>query len=561
MDYSQGNPFEGVFDRQAQERQQALQQQREEINNERKLHAQRLLANKQGGELAKVLSVINPNLSVLGTVLDTTAGFAKQAYNALDEMSTKLSKVSASAKLLGVSIEGLEGASEMHKDILEAQTAWRAFIEEVETGIGKLYGIVQQGDSIAGKDNKELLKDSMLTNFGMMFAGVSTAINPLSGLGTIAGIVKQEQIYEELDKRKDKEKEVNDKLQDYADSLGGVINADISLVKQLVNIEDNLTATQNELLGYASSGVNNLAGAGVNNEVDQNRWTSKMLGITEGIFRNMNGSVNFDDIYDDVLSYFISGETEGLNKYGYGLTEESFYGYAHKYANMNLTSTKYRDDKMIETRFNFFDMWTSSTDDLKESMYDLGYEVKNNTNAIQKWQMLETVSGISTDKGRSSYKDYFAVDQNGNDITDKLFGTETERFNADIRENIKKLGDTSNMTLDQILTSAGMKLPTLNRINDEKSFESVVASNINGGASSIGNQPMTLDQLVASNSQRTLDDVVKNIHVNITTSDNLKAEVVEIASKQLWDTVQDSFSGGNVAKGILSLPGKILGMN
>ena len=151
---------------------------------------------------------------------------------------------------------------------------------EVEEGIGRLYGMVQQEDKLAGMTDKELLKESILNNFGTLFSSALTPANPFGAIGSVAGMIKGEQIVEELGKRKDKEKTVNERLQEYADSMGGVINADESLAKQLINIEDNLTATQNELLGYASTGVNTLAGAGVNSAVDQNRWTSLMLGYT-----------------------------------------------------------------------------------------------------------------------------------------------------------------------------------------------------------------------------------------------------------------------------------------
>ena len=562
------NPWEGFFERREQERMQALQQQREQINNERQIQAQRLLANKTGADMAKVLSIINPNLSVLGTVLGTTAEFAKQAYQALDEMSAKLSEVNASAKLLGVNIEGLKGASEMHKDILKAKTAWQSFIDEIEVGIGKLYSIVQSEDRLTGMDKSELLKESVLTNFGTAFSTGLSAINPLFGLGGVLGAgAKQEQIYEELDKRVEKEKEVNQNLEEYADALGCVSGADNSLVKQLINIQDNLTATQNELIGYASTGVTSLAGAGVSSEVDQNRWTSLMLGYTEKIFRDMEGSVGFDDIYQDVLNFFVGGKTEGLNKYGYGLTEESFYGYAQQYENMFLGSTKYREDKMIETRFNYFDTWINSTDELKESMYDLGYEVKNNTNALQKWQWLESISSISTEKGSSDYKDYFAVDQDGNIITDSVFGSESSRFNDEIKANIKKLGDTSHMSLDEILIAAGMTLPTVGDWSKGAvRLDDLVSNNVNPGTSGrglsidqlarqnellglSGNRGLSFDQLVRQN--ETLG-TQQNVNIHVTASDNLKVEIEKSVTKNLWDTLKDSFQ-----KDIQTLPERL----
>lgn len=551
MDSSQNNPFGQYFEqnqRNYEQRQEAIRQQKEELDNERKLQAQRLLANKTGGELAKILSVINPNLSVLGTVLGSTTEYAKQAYKALDEMSTKLSEVNASAKLLGVNIEGLKGASEMHKDILKAQTTWRAFIEEVEIGIGKLYGMVQQEDRVAGMSNKELLKENVMTGIGAMFSGVMTTVNPLSALGTVKGIVKQEQIIEELDKRKDKEKAINERLQEYADAIGGVAGADTSLVKQLVNIEDNLTATQNELIGYASTGVTSLAGAGVNNDVDQNRWTSLMLGYTEKIFRDMEGSVGFDQIYEDVLNYFISGKADGLNKYGYGLTDEALYGYAQTHKDMYLGGgTKYRDDKMIETRFDFFKMWTSSTDELKESMYDLGYEIKNNTNALQKWQWLESIGGISTEKGSSSYSDYFAVDSDGNEITNQLYGTFAQRLGASMQGTLNYLGHgldyvISGHNYQKAIAESGLQFAS-------SKYGSAIGYGL--GAVDVSGERYTPEQLgfntnTVNASGKTLDEV---ININVTASENLKVEVEKMVQDHTYNTMNSMQINPNTQSG------------
>ena len=551
MANNSNNPWEGFFERREQERQQEqerLRTQREQINNERQIQAQRLLANKTGNELAKILSIINPKLSSLGLVLGSTAEYTKQVYNALDEMSSKLSEVSAAAKLLGINIDGLDGASEMNKDILELKNTWNSFIEEVELGISKIYKNVK--DNIEdGNMSDSQLNDLAITGVGLLFGG--------GLLANLANMPVLKGVEDELDKRQEKEEEVNKQLDSYADAL------DI----QIDNIMRNKTATQNELIGYASTGVTSLAGAGVSSEVDQNRWTSLILGYTEKIFRDMEGSVGFDDIYQDVLNFFVGGKTEGLNKYGYGLTEESFYGYAQQYENMFLGSTKYREDKMIETRFNYFDTWINSTDELKESMYDLGYEVKNNTNALQKWQWLESISSISTEKGSSDYKDYFAVDQDGNIITDSVFGSESSRFNDEIKANIKKLGDTSHMSLDEILIAAGMTLPTVGDWSKGAvRLDDLVSNNVNPGTSGrglsidqlarqnellglSGNRGLSFDQLVRQN--ETLG-TQQNVNIHVTASDNLKVEIEKSVTKNLWDTLKDSFQ-----KDIQTLPERL----
>ena len=103
---------------------------REALNAERKTNAQRLLATQTGNKLGKLLSIINPELSVLGNVMGTVVETAGSLYHALDDASAQLAKVSARMKILGIDAEELNGAVQMHQDIETLKARWRSFWEE-----------------------------------------------------------------------------------------------------------------------------------------------------------------------------------------------------------------------------------------------------------------------------------------------------------------------------------------------------------------------------------------------------------------------------------------------
>ena len=514
---------------------EAEAQRKQELNDQRKLMAQRMLSTSTGNKLGKILALINPELAVFGEMLGTTVEVASQACKAIDEMATRISKMSASAKLLGIDLDGVDGSSELHKDIQDLKVQWQGFIEEVEIGITRAYDAIQQTDRLEELSNEELAKESGANTGALIGTYLMSATNPLFA-GAVLGLgVHQEALNDEIDNRIDKEKKINEALEEYGDSLQGVAGANDSLMTQLVNIVDNNSATEGTLLGLASSGSNILKSQGVNNK-NSNLWISQLLGFTDKLYRDMDESVDFSTIYSDVENALLNKNLGSLNKYGLGVSEESVYGYAMKYKDMNLKSTTYRDDKMTELYIDYFNWFIHAKDEEKEAMYDLGYEIKNNTNAIKKWQWIENIGGLNADKGRANYDNFFAVDSQGKEISDKLYGTETERLKEELQSVsniVTRTADT--ISIDKIKALDVVKNSALPKVGNTLDIAE-------GTLQALGLPTNDLSSTIVG----TMEKMIQNIQVNVTASDNLKVEIKKSVTEGIYNSIQDSFTKGNI---------------
>ena len=169
-------------------------------------------------------------------------------------------------------------------------------------------------------------------------------------------------------------------------------------------------------------------------------------------------------------------------------------------------------------------------------MYDLGYEIKNNTNAIKKWQWIENIGGLNADKGRANYDNFFAVDSQGKEITDKLYGTETERLKEELQSVsniVTRTADT--ISIDKIKALDVVKNSALPKVGNTLDIAE-------GTLQALGLPTNDLSSTIVG----TMEKMIQNIQVNVTASDNLKVEIKKSVTEGIYNSIQDSFTKGNI---------------
>lgn len=378
-------------------------QEREAQNNKRIEQSKKLgeligVLGSQGLKVSSVLGVVNPQLGLLAKQVESVGTFTVDTVNKLQELVNSLSNLGSSMQILGLSTAELEGASEVADQLNKLSTAFSDFILSTEKAITSLF------DGDWTNDDKKLIEK--------IFKNAYTVANPIS-LGLVEGYVVGTGTKKELNPENDLSK------------LVGVNDASDILNNAIYNINSQGIMSEQSLIKLSSGLFGSFRGNGLLDS-DANIYTSQILGYSNKLWNELGltDPNQYSAMANAIGKFALTGKNSGLGNFGLGIDENYLYGYAQSLGkNYNTLSSS----EQFSTAMNAFDSYINSTDEARLAMQKLGAEVRSNTTAIQSWQYLETIGGKSTEYVGADTNNFLAVNENNEDITDAIFGSEEDR--------------------------------------------------------------------------------------------------------------------------------------
>lgn len=347
----------------------------------------------QGLKISSVLGVLNPQMGALASQIENVGKFAVDTYNKLYELANSLSNLNASMQILNLDTSSLDSVSELAEDMAEINTLWSDFIYNVKKDLLPL---------IDGVDNIEELK-AWLNPLGKISESISQEI--IEGiLGEVDKSVISSYINNQVD---------NDNV--YA----GVLE------KQLRNINSQGLLSEELLNKVAVSLGSNFISKGLLTS-DSNLYSADYLGMANKVANQLGitDQEQYISLIKAMQKYSTSFNNSGLSAYGLGISEEYIYGYANTHGkDFSMLS----NSEQIKLADEALKAYIDASEEERIAMSQLGFELKNNTSAIQSWQYLETLGGKSSEYVGADANNFLAVNKSNEIITNELFGSVEDR--------------------------------------------------------------------------------------------------------------------------------------